>query len=1514
MTLKYGLLSAGLAALFFATAAGAATYTSKSNGNYSVDSTWNEGGNPGVGATSDTVTINAPHTVTVTNKYTASNDVVIVNPGATFRTPMSNALSQFLAGAKIELRGGTLSTDVREWEGQQNGSRITVASNSVIDTYDSYSYPQTLGHEIFGTLVVLPGVTKVTFTNSIWDAPPYEIACFSFTNGISISNSVEFCAETPKAYVELNNLSIDSNKVLTKTGSGRLQIKGTTSGKGTIVVNEGTIEPLVVKCLGTNELTLNPGTTLFIDYLSGGTALQDLPITLNGGTINYGYNSWAQTLRGQLLVKSNATINMYCYNVALNGNYNAFDTLAFGADPSGAGYELRCTQLGGHANWSNTVIGSKFAFSSTISNNAVINADKYAGLWFDKALVLATNKTLTKKGEGVLTFNGVFTNAGTLAVEGGVASLFSLAVNNSSATLANNATGTASLTVTGSVYGVGDLVLSNNSAIVTGITLSTASITNLGRIVNSGTGSGSVLISAAIGTNVNGVVQASGSSPLILSGVNSYSGGTVIASGKLIVSNAAGFAIGLGPVSVNNGGTLQGNGAAAGAVTNSHGGTVSPGFDGVAGGTLTMGNMTWNGGGILKIEVGSLANNETGAGIDYDQIVVTNALTAVPGGSNLVIRLDSLGQTLAFETNRNYSLKLITCGKSATLSPADVTLDTNAFLAGGTWVVTNLNNAIYVVSLGATSGNKNYWRGTGNWSTATNWSLGHAPLAGEDVEFDLMGAANCAVDLANNNLGAMTLAAGYTGTVVFLTKFPAQGGFTNLAIAGDVTVLGGALSHGANTTGEVYRLALTVGGNLTVPSGSRITADSQGFSAINGPGKQIVGSCSGSHGGLGYPYGYTASYIPGPSYGTITAPTNCGSGGNATAGGGAIRISVAGTSTVSGVISADGNGSAANYSGAGGSVFLTTGFLTGSGTIRANGGYVSANRSGAGGRVAVILTNSASVGSVSLQAYPGGSPGGMHGSGGTVYLEGMGQTPGQGKLIVDYGKLRIGNSVNCTPQNGLSPSSYAFSEVVLTNGGVYALDTNDVLDITGTTLRGDPANRDDGIYVLGGTLTVPAAFAFSNTFVAVSTNATFNPTVSLTVDTNATMRFDVPWVVTYPITLKAGGWMGHSPNSSTEAIKLNLTINNNLDIQPGGQVNVDGMGYAATFGPGTGNCGSHGGQGSKYSSTHPVGPTYGSITAPTNCGSGGGVSGGGAARLLVTGTTTVNGVMSANGTTVDHYGGAGGSIFLTTGVLLGSGTIRADGSRMLNAAAASSGGGRVAVILTNASDFATVNMDASAGVGGNKPGAAGTIYLETQAQGPGKGTLVIDATNIVAASVDTMIPMTLISSQVTDTVVGTVIVTNKAILSINTNQSMTVNGSWSNAATFIGRTNSTVILAGPGSATVTGSNAFYNLIITNADKVVSFQAGRTNLVAGLLKLGSAVPGANVTLQSTVDGSWWYVNLTTNASGTQQIARVTVKDSHAGGGQLLTAPKGSVDGGHNINWKFPKNAGTVIWVR
>jgi hypothetical protein len=492
---------------------------------------------------------------------------------------------------------------------------------------------------------------------------------------------------------------------------------------------------------------------------------------------------------------------------------------------------------------------------------------------------------------------------------------------------------------------------------------------------------------------------------------------------------------------------------------------------------------------------------------------------------------------------------------------------------------------------------------------------------------------------------------------------------------------------------------------------------------------------------------------------------------------------------------------------------------------------------------------------------------------------------------------------------------------------VYALDTNDTLTLAdSSTVRGDTADRNEGILLFGGTLSIPAGFTYSNYFIGIgASNSTFTPIPSLTVGTNASLKINAPFTLTCPLALAPGAILDHSPNTTTEACKMDLTVMGNMTIHSGALVNVDGCGYHYNYGPGkpvsvsAGVGGSHAGVGGSRAATDIAGSTYGSITSPTNLGSGGSSganpgdgAGGGAVKLLVTGTTTLYGAVSAL-PAIATYGGSGGSIFLTTDTLLGNGNIRASG---LYSSWALGSGGRIAVIVTNASDFGQITFQAIASRSDSTPlvsfGGAGTVYLQTLDQEPGQGTVWIDASNRPS-----LMP-TLISSNVTGRTVGSLIITNGAILWLGTNQSLTVNGSWinrsvpvntikTNTGSFFALSNSTVILASTNDATLAGSNTFFNLSCTSAVKTVRFTAGTTNTVAGMLALGGGA-----TFKSTADGSQWYLTLT--PGGTQQIGIVTVKDSNAGAGQLLIAGKKSTDLGNNLNWLFIKSSGALILVR
>ena len=96
---------------------------------------------------------------------------------------------------------------------------------------------------------------------------------------------------------------------------------------------------------------------------------------------------------------------------------------------------------------------------------------------------------------------------------------------------------------------------------------------------------------------------------------------------------------------------------------------------------------------------------------------------------------------------------------------------------------------------------------------------------------------------------------------------------------------------------------ITTIGDLTIEAGSAISADGKGYLGGSGPG---VGGDSGRAGGGGYGGGGgVAGAVGGSTYGSISKPSDLGSGGGDSyvpggAGGGAIRLDVGGTLTLDG--------------------------------------------------------------------------------------------------------------------------------------------------------------------------------------------------------------------------------------------------------------------------------------------------------------------------------------------------------------------------------------------------------------------------------------------------------------------------------------------------------------------------------------------------------------------------------------------------------------------------------------
>ena len=129
-----------------------------------------------------------------------------------------------------------------------------------------------------------------------------------------------------------------------------------------------------------------------------------------------------------------------------------------------------------------------------------------------------------------------------------------------------------------------------------------------------------------------------GTGMLVLSGPNTYSGGTTVSNGILMVSNSVGTATGLGPVTVFNGGALAGSGIISGAVTVNSGGALAPG-DPL--GALTLSNSLTLAAGsstFVQLEHSPLANdavNVMGALTEGGMLSVSNiGIAALANGDS----------------------------------------------------------------------------------------------------------------------------------------------------------------------------------------------------------------------------------------------------------------------------------------------------------------------------------------------------------------------------------------------------------------------------------------------------------------------------------------------------------------------------------------------------------------------------------------------------------------------------------------------------------------------------------------------------------------------------------------------------------------------------------------------------------------------------------------------------------------------------------------------------------------
>lgn len=668
--------------------------------------------------------------------------------------------------------------------------------------------------------------------------------------------------------------------------------------------------------------------------------------------------------------------------------------------------------------------------------------------------------------------------------------------------------------------------------------------------------------------------------------------------------------------------------------------------------------------------------------------------------------------------------------------------------AGNYEMPATVAKTLQIINLVAPSG-YNTWVATsdGLASVDSNWSEGHAPTSSENVLFDgRFSTANCEWDsAAAATVASWTQTNGYTGTVTVDTVFPEKGSFTCLTVSGDMIVASGSVthkSHNATYKVDTYRLRINVGGNLSVASGAKITAYGKGSYGPRSEGQSAYGG----------------SYDGSPSWGSLTEPYGIGSSANDNGkytcfAGGAIWIEVAGSTTLDGAINANGiatQGMYDKHAGSGGAIYLKTGTLAGVGKVSADCENTTAgsnNRSGAGGRVSILLTNGEldSFLDANITAIAGYSSYGNVGGTGTVLVRSP-QKP-NGVLYMRDRATKYGMYAYRPKPNQLARipanQTWVLDEIVFGANAILEVPTGTTLDLRGglESISSTGNTLDEtGLIVDGGTLLLPAAETHT-----ISGKWIFEPK-------------DYTLAGNLVVTNGAGvGTLLLYSTTSNEVRTCGLTVSGNMHVASGSYLRAVRGGYiatgAATVGGTTPGC--HGGQSAGGTANR----AYDSFFHPRHPGAFGADNGrvnvgGGAIRLAVGGTLTLDGIATATPNVAENRSGAAGSIDITAARLEGAGRIEANGNSRnysKDATGYGSGGGRIAVRLTGAgetfsSDWLTkINAKGfySSKMTADYSSSAGSVYLQNAAQSEGTGTIIIRNTGDTANNVAfTAIPST----------------------------------------------------------------------------------------------------------------------------------------------------------------------------
>jgi len=347
---------------------------------------------------------------------------------------------------------------------------------------------------------------------------------------------------------------------LTKEGSGVLTLSGTNTFTGGLKLNAGTVSFSVAGNLSSGAVTFGSGA---LRFLGGAT------------TYNPVSRTWVVGTSGATFDLANSGSNYVAYSGTMNFSGSGARTITL----SGSGNSTGTSSV-------NMVISDGTGGATSVVKNGstswlLAGANTYTGS--------------TTVNAGILFLSGSLSTQSTVYIAAGASIRLA-----SDQTLGNLQDG---------VGGGGQLARAYSGG------TSTATIQSgrfSGQIYDVGTGR-----VTAVAKTTAGMLRLSGT-------INTYTGGTTISGGTLLINNASGTGLGVGSVTVTNA-TLGGNGYSALGGTASHtfgsGGVIAAGDSEINGG---IGTLTLNGanstGAILDMQAGSSFTFDLGAANANDTV------------------------------------------------------------------------------------------------------------------------------------------------------------------------------------------------------------------------------------------------------------------------------------------------------------------------------------------------------------------------------------------------------------------------------------------------------------------------------------------------------------------------------------------------------------------------------------------------------------------------------------------------------------------------------------------------------------------------------------------------------------------------------------------------------------------------------------------------------------------------------------------------------------------------------